>query len=126
MLLAPRDRRRNRHLRPDGRTLHARRYKQLLREFSAEIGAPLSAIDEALIGQAAALVVKAEVLQTEIVAGRASDSDEIVRLASESRRILESLKSRSVKNKPTGPSLADHLRAKYGAGVPADAEAGGA
>lgn len=74
--------------RPDGRTLPARRYRQLLREFEAELGGNLSAIDKALLGQAAALVVRSEAIQTAIVAGHAADTDEAVRLASESRRIL--------------------------------------
>jgi hypothetical protein len=82
MLLTPKDRRRSRrgrHLLPDGRTLHMRRYKQLVRELTAEIGAPLTATEELLVGQAAALVVKAEAIQTMIVAGQAVDTDEAVR-----------------------------------------------
>lgn len=99
-------------LRPDGRTITARRYHQLMREFEAEIGGELTAIDKALLGQAAALVVRSEEIQTAIIAGNASDTDEAVRLASESRRILVALKSKAAKNKPAGPTLADYLARK--------------
>jgi hypothetical protein len=67
--------------RPDGRTLPARRYKQLMREFQAEIGGP----------------------------GQVADTDEAVRLASESRRILVALKTKAETNKPVGPTLQDYL-----------------
>jgi hypothetical protein len=96
--------------RADGRTVSARRYRQLLRDFTAEIGGPLSAIDEALLGQAAALVVRSEQIQAQIVAGLAADTDEAVRLASESRRILGRLKSNAAKAKPSaGPTNLDEL-----------------
>ncbi len=95
--------------RPDGRRVSVRRYHQLMRDFEAEIGTPLSAIDCALLGQAAALVVRSEALQTLIVAGQAADTDEAVRLASESRRILASLKAKGTKNKPAAPSVAEYL-----------------
>jgi hypothetical protein len=99
--------------RPDGRTLAAKRYRQLVDQFTAEIGAPLSAIEGALVGQAAALVVRSEIIQTVIIAGQATDTDEAVRLASESRRILNSLRARAAaKNKPPPPTSLHELLAR--------------
>jgi hypothetical protein len=108
--------------RPDGRTVSVRRYNQLVRDFEIELGGgPLSTIDMALLGQAAALVVRSEAIQTAIVAGREADTDEAVRLASESRRILASLTTRAAKAKPAGHDpLAAHLKSKYGVGRDAD------
>jgi hypothetical protein len=110
LLLAPRTRHRNRKLpRPDGRTLQVKRYHELIRDFTADIGAPLSSLDEALLGQAAALIVKAELIQTAIVSGQDADVDDAVRLASESRRILEGIKAKSAKAKPPAPTIHDLL-----------------
>jgi hypothetical protein len=98
--------------RVDGRTLPAERYRALLEEFEAEIGGSLSAIDRAMLAQAAALVVRSEAIQADIVAGKAPDTDEAVRLASESRRILASLRAKA-KAKPAGPTLQEYLAANY-------------
>ena len=112
-LLAPRGRRPSKTPRPDGRTLGVRRYKRLLRELAAEIGpGPLSASEEALLGQAAALIVKSEALQVDIVMGKATDTDMAIRLVSESRRILEALKARSTKAKPAPATSLHELLAR--------------
>lgn len=95
--------------RPDGRTLAARRYRRLLTDFEAEIGGELTAIDKALLGQAAALVVRSEQIQAAIVAGETAATDEAVRLASESRRILITLKAKAAKNRPTVVPSVDEL-----------------
>jgi hypothetical protein len=84
----------------DGRSRPARRFRRLCQEFEAEAGGQLSAIDRALIGQAAGLVERSEAIQARIVAGEAVDVDEAVRLASEARRILSSLKGKATKNAP--------------------------
>jgi hypothetical protein len=94
--------------RPDGRSVASRRYHQLMRAFEAEIGGRMSAIDQAMLGQAAALVVRSEAIQTAIIAGQAADTDEAVRLASESRRILVALRTKGETNRPAaGPSIAE-------------------
>jgi hypothetical protein len=104
-----------RRRRVDGRTLEARRYRQLVAQFTAEIGSPLSAIEETMVSQAAALIVKSEAIQTAIVAGEDADADQAIRLSSESRRLLEGLRAKAAKNKPTGgPTLAEYLATKYG------------
>jgi hypothetical protein len=72
MLLATHRRsRHDRHSLPrfDGRTLIGRRYTQLLRDFAAEIGGEISAVDRALLEQAVALMVRAEILNTRDIAG---------------------------------------------------------
>jgi hypothetical protein len=97
--------------RPDRRTVAGRRYFELLRDFETEIGGAPSAIDKALLGQAAALVVRSEAIQTAIVAGQTADTDEAVRLASESRRILNSLKAKADKAKPATPTIHDLVAA---------------
>ena len=46
------------------------------------------------------MVERSEAIQARIVAGEAVDVDEAVRLASEARRILSSLKGKATKNAP--------------------------
>jgi hypothetical protein len=105
----------------DGRTLPARRFRELVKAYAAEIGGELSVVDRELVRTAAAIGVRSEVLQAKIIAGEAISGDEAIRLASESRRILESIRSRSPKNKPDAPTELDrYLKDKYG---PAESEA---
>jgi hypothetical protein len=84
----------------DGRSRFARRFRKLSEEFAAEIGGPLTSIERILIRTAVDLVIRAE--------GEA-DVDAAVRLASESRRLLESLKAKAAKAKPAAPSIHDLL-----------------
>jgi hypothetical protein len=81
--------------RPDGRTIAARRFKALLKTLTAEIGAPLTVLDRCMLEQACALILRSEQVQTEIVAGIAVDTGGAAALATEARRLLETLKSRA-------------------------------
>jgi hypothetical protein len=102
----------------DGRTLSARRYRKLIDDFSDELGGQLSAADAALIRQAAALTLRAEQTQADILNGVPVDADDLVRISSEARRILGLLRSKAAKSKPpAGPTLdelfaAEEIRAE--------------
>jgi hypothetical protein len=106
---------------PDGRSRPARRLRRLADEFASEVGTPLSPIDRVLVGQAAALALRSEQLQTAIVSGQSADTDEAVRLASESRRILVALKGKAGQRAETQSELDRYLAKHYGA--PEDSEA---
>jgi hypothetical protein len=109
MLLAPRSRHRGRKLpRPDGRTIAVRRYRELLRQFKDELG-PLTAIDQVLLEQAVALVVRGELSQVSFVRAEPAASDEFIRATSEGRRILSHLRAKSAKAKPPVPNVHDLL-----------------
>jgi hypothetical protein len=69
--------------------LEVRRYKALVAKFEAEAGGALREIDRGLLHQAAALVVKSELMQAAIMSGKEVDTGDAIRLASESRRIIE-------------------------------------
>jgi hypothetical protein len=76
----------------DGRSATARRYRDLIADIIAEHGEP-SISDLAVIRAASALIVKSEEMQAGIVRGDGDIApDEIVRLASESRRLLTGLR----------------------------------
>jgi hypothetical protein len=91
----------------DMRSATARRFRDLVTELAREHGGELSVVELGLIRSAAALTVKAEELQAGIVRGDAVDVDELVRLSSEARRVLQSLRKRAPAAATSTESFAD-------------------
>lgn len=91
----------------DGRSAGARRFKDLIENFSRDLGGlnRLSESEQSLIRQAASLTMRAEQLQAAIVKGEPVDPDELIRLSNTARRCLEGIQKREQPK----PSLADHL-----------------
>jgi hypothetical protein len=99
----------------DGRSPTARRYRDLVQAYKAEIGGDLSEPEMAMIKTAASLSLSAELMQADIVNGKLVDSDDLIRLSSEVRRILDAIAEKAGKRKPAAvPSLHDHA-AKHAA-----------
>src|SRR6202035_3506846 len=69
----------------DGRSPTARRYRDLVQAVEAEIGGNLTEVERGLVMQAAALALRAEQMQADIVNGKMVDSDDLIRLSSEAR-----------------------------------------
>jgi hypothetical protein len=82
----------------DGRTSSARRLKALIAAFAKDLG-ELSQVDQALIRTAATLTLKMEMIEAALAGGQHVDSDELIRLASTSRRALAAV---TAKAKPAG------------------------
>jgi hypothetical protein len=78
----------------DGRSSSARRFRDLVESFSAELGGMdcLSEAEKALVRQAASLAMRAEQLQGAIVRGESVNPDELIRLTNTARRTLASIK----------------------------------
>jgi hypothetical protein len=94
----------------DGRSSSARRFRDLVAAFEKEIGGAQNEIERGMIRQAAALTLKAEILQADLVNGAAVDSDALIRLTGTSKRILSDLRERAVKHKAKPKlTLADHI-----------------
>jgi hypothetical protein len=91
----------------DGRSASARRFKDLIANFSRDLGGleHLTEAEHALVRQAASLTLRAEQLQAAVVRGEPIDPDELIRLTSEARRCLSSVRKRE---KPK-PQLSDYL-----------------
>jgi hypothetical protein len=91
----------------DGRSSGARRFKDLVENFSRDLGGidRLSEAEQSLIRQAASLTMRGEQLQAAIVKGEPVDPDELIRLSNTARRCLEGIQKREQPK----PSLADHL-----------------
>jgi hypothetical protein len=115
----------------DRRTASYRRFRDLVAGLVAELGVDEPTISElSTVRAAAALIVKGEQLQAGIVRGDSVAADEVVRLASEARRLLTGLqRRRDRKRDAEQPDLQTYLAEHYGepAGEePQDArEAGG-
>jgi hypothetical protein len=103
--------RKRRRLTPDGRTHGARRLKALIASFSEGLG-DLSTIDKALIRTAAALTYKMETIENDLAAGKPVASDDLIRLASTSRRALAAVSAKAVDRKPTTQTLAEYWASK--------------
>lgn len=91
----------------DGRSPQARRFRDLILGYTAEFEAA-NEFDKALIRQAAFLVIKAEDLQAKQLRGEDVDSDEVIRLTGQLRRVLVSLRRRAEAGEPIAPSVSDH------------------
>jgi protein-tyrosine-phosphatase len=108
----------------DGRTIQARRYKQLVQAYSAELGDSLTEADRGMVASAAAIAVRIEKLRSDIVRGLDVAEDAIIRLSSEHRRLLVSLRAKADKRKPAGDAaLREHL-ARYAAPATTEGELG--
>jgi hypothetical protein len=92
----------------DMRSPTARRYRDLVTAFKAEIGGDLSEPEMAMVKTAASLSLSAELMQADIVNGKPSNTDDLIRLASEIRRILDAIAGKAGKRK-AGPTLSQYL-----------------
>src|SRR3954453_4619578 len=93
----------------DGRSSSARRFRDLVRAYEAEVGGNLTEVERGLIRQAAALTFKAETLQSDLVNGNPVDGDQLIRLTGTAKRILSAIGEKASKRKAPAPTLADHI-----------------
>lgn len=98
----------------DARFRGARRFKRLLTEFGRDLGGfdKLGEADRVIIRQAATATLKAEELQGAVIRGEAVDADSVIRLASESRRLLAILSKRKPARPTTGHAIRDYIANK--------------
>ncbi len=91
----------------DGRTLWARRYRDLFNDFLRDAGGAehLSQLKIELCRRAAALAAEAERMECDLAQGQKIDADLLARLSSHLRRIAETIGIERVKRDAT-PSLA--------------------
>src|ERR1700692_1863181 len=88
---------------------YGRRYRDLIAAYSSEIGLPLGASETAMVRQAAALAVRSEMMQAQIVNGEQINPDDLIRICSEVRRILDAIAAKARERKPAKPTLADYI-----------------
>jgi hypothetical protein len=107
----------------DGRSPTARRFRDLVHAYKAEIGGDLSQTEMAMIKTAASLAIQAELMQADIVNGKMVDSDDLVRLSSEARRLVDAIAEKAGKRKPAAVQTIDDLFAVDAEASAANAEA---
>jgi hypothetical protein len=100
----------------DGRCVAARRFRGLIEAFELEVGGVLTESERAMIKQAAALTLRAEELQGDLITGKEIDNDLLIRLTGTARRILGSIGVKADKKHAASghDPLAAHIAAKYG------------
>jgi hypothetical protein len=98
----------------DGRSSEARRYRDLVQAFGADLGGveTLGEADKALVRQCAASVTASETLQAAIIRGDAVDLEQSTRLSNATGRLLTKLAALTKARAPKPPSLADYLAGK--------------
>ena len=84
----------------DGRSSNARRFRDICAAYEAEAGGNITEVERDLIRQAAGLTLRAEQLQGMIVRGEAVENDELIRLSSTAKRLLEAIRAKAAKKKP--------------------------
>jgi hypothetical protein len=89
-----------------------RRFNFLVTKFTREVsdGRELLTAECEMVRQAAAIMLRAEQLQAGIVAGAEIDPDELIRLSSEGRRVLRSIRAGAKPEASPSPSPWSALR----------------
>jgi hypothetical protein len=101
------------HLFGDGRSAGARRFRDLLSEFAAEVGGlnALPATAQQLVRRLAQVSVELEVLEATRASGQAIDPVTFVTIVNSQRRLLRDLEALKTKSLPSRqPTLQEHLR----------------
>jgi hypothetical protein len=96
------------HQNVDARSAGARRFRDLIAAFSADLGDDLSEADLAMVRTAAALTLKAELMQADLAAGKDVDAETLIKLAGTSRRALAAISAKAIDRKPSGLTLAEY------------------
>jgi hypothetical protein len=99
-----------------------RRLNGLVRELAADLGFDLHAVtraEQAVLAQAATLLLQVEISQAELVGEGTIDPDTVIRLSSEARRLLSGLRARAQQDAASAPPPWSPLRSRINAAVAA-------
>jgi hypothetical protein len=100
----------------DGRGIAAKRFRALVRQFARDLGdGELSAADQALVRQAAHLILEAEAMQVASITGERVDADSLVRVNSEARRVIGMLQAKGAKSAAAAPMSLHDIVARHAA-----------
>lgn len=94
----------------DGRSIQARRFRDLMRGYEGEFEI-ISELDRALVRTAATLSLKIEEMEAAQLRGEPMDAGDLTRLAGERRRTLADLRRRGEATSPAPINLFDQLAA---------------
>jgi hypothetical protein len=97
------------HQNVDSRSSSARRYRDIVAAFQAEIGGILTEAERGLVKQAATLTLRAEQLAEDVINGKPVDDDQLIRISGTAKRLLGAISAKAADRKPTTMTLQDHL-----------------
>jgi hypothetical protein len=105
----------------DGRTKEAALMRETRAQLIEHVGGLPSAVELALIDRAVALTLRVAQLDAEVARGEALSSHDHRHYLAWSNSLTKTLSKLGVKGRaePQGPTLAQHLAAKYGTGAAA-------
>jgi hypothetical protein len=101
----------------DGRSATARRFRDICRSYELEAGGDVSEVERDLIRQAAGLVVRGEQMQAALIRGEPVNNDELVRISSTAKRLLETIRAKADKRKPARPTFSEYIASVASAGA---------
>jgi hypothetical protein len=93
----------------DGRSALARRYRDICQAYETDAGGVIPEADRDLIRQAASLTLRAEQMAASLVRGEDINNDELVRISSTAKRLIETIRVKADARKPAAPGLGDIL-----------------
>jgi hypothetical protein len=97
----------------DGRTRHAKRLRSLIVGLAADLGHQPSTAEQALIEQAASLIVQREAMEAAMTAGEPVNAAEITKVSGAVTRCLATLRAKTGKRAVPGPNhLSEYLARK--------------
>jgi hypothetical protein len=105
----------------DGRSATARRFRDICRSYEIDFGGNVTEVERDLIRQAA--VVRSEQMQADLILGKPVSNDELVRVSSTAKRLLETIRAKADKRKPTGATALQEYLAQRAAGAAGAPEA---
>jgi hypothetical protein len=108
------------HQNTDGRSAGARRFRDLIAAFSADLGDNLSEADLAMVRTAAGLTLKSELMQADLAAGQEVDAETLIKLAGTSRRALAAISAKAVERKPAARMTLQEYAAQRAAALDDD------
>lgn len=91
--------------RVDGRTVAARRFRDIVTGIEREIGSTLTEIERSTVREMAMLMLRADQLQAAVVRGESINDDALIRLAGQIRRQRDALDR--LKSKRQDPTMID-------------------
>jgi len=108
----------------DGRSATARRFRDICRSYELEAGGDVSELERDMIRQAAGLVVRGEQMQAALIRGEPVNNDELVRISSTAKRLLETIHAKAEKRKPARPTFSELVASVASAATGPETEAG--
>lgn len=95
----------------DGRSLMARRFREIVTGIESDLGGDLSEAQRHLVARAATLAIWAEAREVELAEGKDFDAGQYATIANALRRLLSDL-GLERRAKDVTPSLADYIEGK--------------